>query len=142
MPPLPGEEFEPEAEKERIELEYVPEKFPKFLKIEPIKEHIPIKPIPTLPSKEAEEGVKRPKVVVKEQKFPGMGRDMFVKADKYKEILEGVDTIKRKVKESEDILESLNEIKNIKDEEFEKWRTLLEDVERKSVYIDKTLFER
>jgi hypothetical protein len=39
-------------------------------------------------------------------------------------------------------LERLNEIKNIKDKEFEKWRTLLEDMERKAVYIDKTLFER
>ncbi len=138
LPPL-SEETE-----EEIELEEVPIKFPP---LKPIREDIiPIKPIPTLkPAREFEppkEEVKKSKVVVKKQKFPSIGREMFVKSDQYREVLDSINAIKRKIRESENILERLNEIKNNKDKEFEKWRTLLEDIERKSVYIDKTLFER
>lgn len=135
LPPLPEEkeEIKPEA----------PKKFPK---LKPIKEEVfPIKPIPILPAHEVtvkKEEIKKPEIIVKEKEFPSIGKEVFVKANQYKEILESVDTIKRKIRESEKILERLNEIKNIKDEEFEKWRSLLEDIERKSVYIDKNLFER
>ena len=139
LPPLPEEEPIPE-EKEEFKPE--PKKVPK---LKPIKEEpIPLKPIPTLPIHEVKpkEEIKKPEAIVKEKRFPSIGKEMFVKADQYKEILEGVDTIKRKVRESEKILDRLNEIKNIKDKEFEKWRSLLEDIERKSIYIDKNLFER
>ncbi len=137
LPPLPGEEEEIKKPEE------VPKEIPE---LKPIREEtIPIKPIPTIPSHEIEpekEEIKKPIAVVKEQRFPPTGKEMFVKADRYRELLKSVNIVKGKIKESENILERLNEIKNIKDKEFEKWRTLLEDMERKAVYIDKTLFER
>lgn len=142
LPPLPEEIM---SEEKKGTTPEPPMKFPEFPKIEPITEEVmPIKPIPTLPTHEFEPKKKEKKetTVVKEKRFPSVGKDIFVKADQYKEILESVDVTKRKIRESEKILERLNEIKNIKDNEFEKWRTLLEDIERKSVYIDKTLFER
>jgi len=137
LPPLP----EIPEEEEEIKLE-VPKKIPK---LKPIKEEvIPIKPIPTLPPHEVKpkEDIKKLEAIFKEKKFPSIGKEMFIKADQYKEILKSVDTVKRKIRESEKILDRLNEIKNVKDKEFEKWRSLLEDIERKSVYIDRNLFER
>tara|TARA_Y100000310_G_scaffold57465_1_gene52657 strand:- start:780 stop:1523 length:744 start_codon:yes stop_codon:yes gene_type:complete len=67
---------------------------------------------------------------------------LFVKHDSYRSILEGISIIKDRLKQSEDLALSLNNIKNSKDKEFERWRTSLEDVQRKLIYVDKILYEK
>ncbi|MAG08044.1 hypothetical protein CMO89_01090 [Candidatus Woesearchaeota archaeon] len=67
---------------------------------------------------------------------------LFVKQDSYKAILEGVSIIRNKLKESDDLVLNLNNIKNSKDKEFEKWRASLEDIQRKLIYVDKALYEK
>lgn len=145
LPPMPDIEEEPIKE---VEPHEVPEKVPELM---PIKEETPPiqpkiveqqPPPPIEPEPQPEVEKAEPRAVIKEQKIPAMGKEMFVKADKYREILESIDIVRRKVRQSENLLKRMDEIKNIKDKEFEKWRNLLEDIERKSVYIDKTLFER
>jgi len=70
-----------------------------------------------------------------------LDKPLFVNANDYKSVLGALTTIKTKVNDSEKILAELNELKNIKDKTFEKWRTDLEDIQRKLLYIDKTLYE-
>lgn len=67
--------------------------------------------------------------------------EVFVSMDNYKQILDDISTIKSDIKRSDDIFTRLNEIKNIKNEKFEKWKDKLEDIQRKLVYIEKTLYE-
>jgi len=53
-----------------------------------------------------------------------------------------ISLVRKKVKESENYLKRLNGIKNAKDTQFEKLRVQLEDLQRKSMYVDKSLFEK
>jgi hypothetical protein len=67
---------------------------------------------------------------------------IFVNVNSYRDALNCVTSIRSKIKESEDHLQKLNDIKNSKDKYFEQFRTKLEDLQRKSLYVDKSLFER
>ncbi len=66
---------------------------------------------------------------------------VFVNVNSYKDALSSVVLIRSRIKESEDCLKRLNEIKNSKDKYFEQFRVKLEDLQRKSLYVDKSLFE-
>ena len=68
-------------------------------------------------------------------------KPIFVEVDDYRKVLDYVAGIKTDIKDSENILTRLQDIKTSKEKEFEKWRNFLEDVERKLLYVDKTLFE-
>jgi len=68
-------------------------------------------------------------------------KPFFVKVDDYRSILEGTTLIKNNLKEADEIISRLNELKNEGDREFEKWREKLEDVQRKLIYVDKVIFE-
>ena len=80
-----------------------------------------------------------PEIVSKEKKVEG---PIFVNVNSYRDALNCVTSIRRKIKEGENHLQKLNEIKNSKDKYFEQFRTKLEDLQRKSLYVDKSLFER
>jgi hypothetical protein len=73
--------------------------------------------------------------------MPPLDKPLYVKADDYKSIIGALTVIKTKIEDSERILTDLNELKNTKDKSFEKWRSELEDIQRKLLYIDKTLYE-
>jgi len=81
-----------------------------------------------------------PQDVIREAK-PRQG-PLFVNISSYKDALSCVTMIKSKVKESEDGLEKLNQIKDLKDKYIEQFRAKLEDLQRKSLYVDKNLFEK
>lgn len=65
---------------------------------------------------------------------------IFIDIDSFRTMLGDIDTIKGDIKSSEIILEHLQEIKNSKDKELERWRLQLEDIQRKVNYVDKALF--
>jgi hypothetical protein len=69
------------------------------------------------------------------------GMNVFVKIDEYKDILDIIELIQEKVKESKTILGKINNLKNQEDAELELWENGLNDVERKLNFIDQTLFE-
>lgn len=69
------------------------------------------------------------------------GMNVFVKVDEYKDILDIIDLIQEKVKESKTILGKINDLKNQEDAELEIWKNGLDDVERKLNFIDQTMFE-
>jgi|TARA_Y100000310_G_C20681957_1_gene816499 hypothetical protein len=76
----------------------------------------------------------RPKRIIKEG-------PAFVNVDEYKQSIHNINIIKSKMREADNALTSLNRIKNEKDKYFEQFRAKLEDLQRKSLYIDKSLFE-
>jgi hypothetical protein len=65
---------------------------------------------------------------------------IFVDINSFKTMLNGVDIIKEDIRSSDEILQNLNKIKDMKDKELERWRLQLEDIQRKISYVDKVIF--
>lgn len=68
-------------------------------------------------------------------------KNVFVRMEEYREILDVIALINEKVKEARTTLGKIEDLKNQEDEEIEAWKASLGDVERKLKFIDKTLFE-
>ena len=66
---------------------------------------------------------------------------LFVSIDAFKTMMGDIEEIKNRVKSTDGILTHLNEIKNSKDRELEKWKASLEDMQRKLNYVDKVVFK-
>ncbi|MGM5487385.1 MAG: hypothetical protein ACQESG_00385 [Nanobdellota archaeon] len=66
---------------------------------------------------------------------------VFVKIDEYKDVLDVIELVKAKIKESKTTLARINELKNTEDTEIETWTNELDEVERKIEFVDRTLFE-
>ena len=66
---------------------------------------------------------------------------LYVMVDNYREIMEGTNQVRSHLKEANDVIVRLGELKNEEDKEFEKWRLELEDMQRKLMYVDKVIFE-
>ena len=69
------------------------------------------------------------------------GKTLFVKIDKYKDVMRALDHIKIKLEDSEKILGKLSELKEEEDKELDTWHNDLEDLKDKLLEIDKRLFE-
>lgn len=67
---------------------------------------------------------------------------LFVAVDDYREILGATSQMKSHLKECEEILKRLNEVKAEEDKEYEKWKSMLLDIYRKVGYVDKLCFEQ
>lgn len=70
------------------------------------------------------------------------GGPIFVELNDYKYILDTIDETKSKVKESGEHMFKIEEYNEQKHYECEQWKGCLEDIQRKFVYIQKTLFEK
>lgn len=70
-----------------------------------------------------------------------MPKPIFVKIDKYKEILDVISLAKNNIKEANLILEKIYELKNQEDDELELWKNELENIKRKIKFMDETLLE-
>lgn len=66
---------------------------------------------------------------------------VFIKSNDFQDVLAKIGQIKENVKQTEDIFNKLNDIKNEKDNIFGQWKESLEDVQRKLLYIEKALYE-
>ena len=69
------------------------------------------------------------------------GAPVFVRIEEYKDVLDIMNMIKNKIDEAKETLGKINELKNEEDAELELWHTGLEEVERKTAFVDKVLFE-
>ena len=65
---------------------------------------------------------------------------IFVKVDKYEDVLDTMNTIKAKINDIKVTLGKINELKNNEDAELEAWQTTVEDIEKKMLYADGVLF--
>lgn len=78
----------------------------------------------------------------KEHEEVDVAKPIFVQVSQYKELLAEITESVNALKNSEDILQKLNELKTNGDKQLEKWRLSFEDIQRKLIFIDKTLFEK
>ena len=135
IPEIPSEDVVPdtipplEELPEPPEYNYAPEKreIPKMeaLRPEPVEEIVP---------RYAPEEI--------EQKKRRLVRGpTFMKTESVRTMLENVEIIRTKFKEEDDIFFRITDIKNAQDQKYESFRQTLEDMQRKLLFIDKTLFE-
>ena len=69
------------------------------------------------------------------------GAPIFVKIDEYKDIVDILALMRKKIKDAKSTVERINVLKNEEDSELETWHQSLDEVERKVDFIDKTLFQ-
>ena len=65
----------------------------------------------------------------------------YIKIDEYKDIVDIIDLLKKKIEEAKRTLRSINELKNKEDQEINLWRTELEDIEKRIELINGILGE-
>ena len=135
--------FKPEAEPEPIFEQLKPISPPRPFGAEPSKppavhsgvpEHLPqlegFKPEPFVPAAQGKLVMKR-----------GATGPLFVRMDEYKTLLEDIEQMKIGFKQNETIYTRLEDYRTDQDKHFEKFHQALEDIQRKLLYMDKTLFE-
>ncbi len=78
-----------------------------------------------------------------QQSTPSMDYDqpLFVRIDEYKEVVEVLNILKKKLKEAGTILSELDRIKEEEDKELAEWHNDLEMIKEKLMHIDQVLFE-
>lgn len=76
-----------------------------------------------------------------EMEHTGEEKPLFVKVEKYKEVLETINELKERLKDAGDILTELNRIKDEEEHELQSWQEDLESIKAKLMTIDQTLFE-
>ncbi|MBI4738148.1 hypothetical protein HY772_01055 [Candidatus Woesearchaeota archaeon] len=67
---------------------------------------------------------------------------LFVRMDQYRSVLQYIEEIKVTFKSEENFFLHINDMKNSRDQKFETLHNALEDLQRKLLFIDKTIFER
>jgi len=127
----------PELKKE-LELPPLPDlpPLPEFEEPEEIKIEPKVKPGRTKPL--ALETL--PALDKRKYEYPGL-KPLFVKGSDYRSIINGVNTIKKRILEAEKIFDDLQNLKKRKEKQRNEWVSLLEDVQRKLVYVEKSIFK-
>ncbi len=73
--------------------------------------------------------------------LPDGDKPLFVKIEKYKEIMHMIDAINSKLSDAENLLHDLEKVRNDEQEKLEAWKKDLENVKEKLLSVDKDLFE-
>lgn len=149
FPPFKFEEEAPTTENELPELpkeEMHDLDIPSFPSLEeeheftpkpPMKEYEPDFPLPEEePEHEYTESVAERRPLGRIPKRPH-----HIRLDKFKETLKNINKIRSDLKKSDDILHKL--VKSIGEEGsgFEKWKNTMGDIQKKLIFVDKTLFK-
>jgi hypothetical protein len=87
-----------------------------------------------------DEAVKVVREGLQERESLELTKPIFVRYKYYKAMLDEVGQLKIILKEAEDTLDRMEDFKEDEDKEFAKWRRELDDLQRKLIYVDKTLF--
>ena len=69
------------------------------------------------------------------------GKSIYVRVDKFKATLGNINILRNDLKKSEEALIKFENIKNAKDRSFDRVKSSLEDIQKKLIFIDKTLFK-
>ena len=139
-----GKKKEKEGEKPKFRFDEIHEEFPRYeaeteFNESRIKEAVnDISFAPVMPQKMQSSMISSP---LESDMRIRQGKTLFVKIDKYKDVMRVLDHVKSKLEDSERILGKLTELKNEEDRELDGWRNDLEDLKDKLLEIDKKLFE-
>lgn len=142
MPEFPEPDIEPEITEQHKPMFGIQE-----LEEEP-KVEIP-KPMPSVklpkPKLEIEPYGRWERSAVREKraipKYKEVKGPIFIRVDRFREILTETDMIKNNLKTANQSILELDELNVIKDELFEKWCNVLMDLQKKILFIDKTFFK-
>jgi hypothetical protein len=66
---------------------------------------------------------------------------VFVKINDYKEILDIVDVMKQKLKETTQTLDKIKQLKSDEDKELQEWEKNVTEISRRLAFIDSAFFE-
>lgn len=69
------------------------------------------------------------------------GKTIYVKVDRFKATLGDINKVRSNLRKSEEALSKLENIKHLKDKSFDKVRASLDDLQKKLIFVDKTLFK-
>lgn len=69
------------------------------------------------------------------------GKALYIRVDRFKATLGSISTVRGDLRKSEEALMKLESIKITKDKSFDKVKFLLDDLQRKLIFVDKTLFK-
>jgi hypothetical protein len=143
FPPLPSEE-ELFGDEEELEIPSPPPFLEEKMKEKEEKEEA-IEEMPELPEPEVTKGVEvmpMPQVISKAEKELKLRprKALYVKINRYKAVLGELKLSRNRLTEAEQALERISGLKVFKDKEFEKWREGLEDLQRKLIFVDRTIF--
>lgn len=107
--------------------------------------------VPAAPKPQQEPEEKKPDFA---PEFPRMGgklfahekrreipRTIYVRVDNFKATLGSINLVRSDLRESEEALTKLENIKSSKDKSFDKIKSSLEDLQKKLIFVDKTLFK-
>jgi hypothetical protein len=135
-PPPPPEEGEalmfPEIPQE--EEMHIPSEMPMINAAEAPRPSFPLTGAPIQPA------MPRAKEMPAMETGTSMPSDVpYVDISNFHEIMTNVGKIRDTLKESEDRVNRMAEIKNIEEKELEKWRSQLEDIERKLSFVDQVI---
>ncbi len=78
--------------------------------------------------------------IYKNYRHKHINKPLFIRTDEYKEVLETVNNFKNYLSNSLEMLSSLETLKRNTDMEHKTYKESLEDIQRKLIYVDKTLF--
>ncbi|AJF62199.1 MAG: hypothetical protein QT11_C0001G0040 [archaeon GW2011_AR20] len=66
---------------------------------------------------------------------------IFIKIDKYEQVLDHINSVKDRIKEIEDLIENLKRMKKDEDNALDEWKESLNQIKEKLMIVDKNLFE-
>lgn len=66
---------------------------------------------------------------------------VYMRVDKFRNVLRNVSEMRSGLRASNEILSKLTQIDANADKEFEKWKNIMVDMQKKLVFVDKTLFK-
>jgi hypothetical protein len=87
-----------------------------------------------------EKAVEETKELVEEREELQLRKPIFISLESFKDIIDEVSLASNILKENEDILTRINEFKEDEDKQFNKWESQLKDMQKKLIYVDKSLF--
>jgi len=90
--------------------------------------------------KSENEGIVPDLMTAETKKEIDTGKPIFIKVDKYRAILRELSNIKSIIKNANFSISALHSLKESEDSELEEWRSRIEDIERKLIYVDDSLF--
>jgi len=128
---FPPMELEKEAEPELPARTAIPE--PTFAMPTTSRAEAPQIPQPSLPTRG---------LFKEERRLAGKTpKTIYVRIDRFKATLGNINVIRNDLRKSEEALAKLENLKASKDRAFERAKSSLEDLQRKLIFIDKTLFK-
>ncbi len=89
---------------------------------------------------ETREVIQNNEKYLKQHKWKNPKGPIYLEMNSYKEILTDLHRLKIDTKNSEDHLFRADDYNKDSEKEFEKWKNSLEDIQRKLVFVEKTLF--